>query len=99
MQASHPGDEASLEIRDAQAALWRDGTAVRGPDSDAIKGDLRERSGLAGEKANLASGRTHVSATKHKVTDSQAIAEQLAYSNSRRHPNADSPLAQPLTLP
>lgn len=40
-----PGDEESPDIRDAQAALWRDGTALQGPDSDALKGDLRERNG------------------------------------------------------
>lgn len=40
-----PGDEASPEIRAAQASLWRDGIAHEGPDSDALKGDLRERDG------------------------------------------------------
>jgi len=40
-----PGDEASLDIRAAQASLWKDGVALEGPDSDALKGDLRERNG------------------------------------------------------
>jgi hypothetical protein len=40
-----PGDEASADIRDAQAALWKTGLALQGPDSDALKGDLRERGG------------------------------------------------------
>ena len=40
-----PGDEASEDIRDAQAALWKSGVALAGPDSDALKGDLRERGG------------------------------------------------------
>ena len=40
-----PGDEASADIRDAQAALWKSGLALQGPDSDALKGDLRERGG------------------------------------------------------
>jgi hypothetical protein len=40
-----PGDEASADIRDAQAALWKKGLALEGPDSDALKGDLRERGG------------------------------------------------------
>ena len=46
-QASYhvPGDERSEEIRAAQASLWRDGIALEGPDSDALKGDLRERGG------------------------------------------------------
>jgi hypothetical protein len=40
-----PGDEASDDIRDAQASLWQDGIALAGPDSDALKGNLRERGG------------------------------------------------------
>ncbi len=40
-----PGDEASPDIRAAQASLWKDGIAFEGPDSDALKGDLRERNG------------------------------------------------------
>ncbi|HRH97986.1 MAG TPA: sialate O-acetylesterase [Prosthecobacter sp.] len=40
-----PGDEASPDIRDAQASLWKDGIAFEGPDSDALKGELRERNG------------------------------------------------------
>ena len=46
-QASYhvPGDEASPDIRAAQASLWEDGVALQGPDTDALKGDLRERGG------------------------------------------------------
>jgi len=46
-QASYhvPSDEGSDDIRAAQASLWRDGLALEGPDSDALKGDLRERNG------------------------------------------------------
>ena len=40
-----PGDEASADIRAAQASLWKDGIAVEGPDSDALKGDLRDGGG------------------------------------------------------
>ena len=40
-----PGDEGSDDIRAAQASLWRDGIALEGPDSDALKGKLRERDG------------------------------------------------------
>jgi len=40
-----PGDEASPDIRAAQASLWKDGIAVAGPDSDALKGDFRENGG------------------------------------------------------
>jgi len=46
-QASYhvPGDEASPEIRDAQASTWKDGVALEGPDSDAIKGSFRQNNG------------------------------------------------------
>ena len=46
-QASYhvPGDEGSDDIRAAQSSLWRDGLAHEGPDSDALKGPLRERNG------------------------------------------------------
>jgi len=40
-----PGDEASPDIRAAQASLWKDHIALEGPDSDALKGDLRENGG------------------------------------------------------
>jgi hypothetical protein len=40
-----PGDEASPDIRAAQASLWKDGIALEGPDSDALKGDLRDSNG------------------------------------------------------
>jgi pimeloyl-ACP methyl ester carboxylesterase len=40
-----PGDEASPDIRAAQASLWKDGIALAGPDSDALKGNLRENGG------------------------------------------------------
>ncbi len=40
-----PGDEASPDIREAQASLWRDGIALEGPDSDALKDELRQANG------------------------------------------------------
>ena len=40
-----PGDEASPDIRAAQASLWKDGVALEGPDTDALKGELRENGG------------------------------------------------------
>ena len=39
------GNEASPEIRAAQASLWKAGIALEGPDSDALQGDLREHNG------------------------------------------------------
>ena len=40
-----PGDEASPDIRAAQAAVAADGTALSGPDSDSLKGEWREAGG------------------------------------------------------
>ncbi len=40
-----PGDESSPDIRAAQAALWKAGVALEGPDSDALKGGLRDSGG------------------------------------------------------
>ena len=39
--SSHGGDGVP-EMRDAQKSLWTDGIALEGPDSDALKGDLRD---------------------------------------------------------
>jgi hypothetical protein len=40
-----PGDEESPDIRAAQTSLWKKGVALEGPDSDALKGDLRDDGG------------------------------------------------------
>ena len=40
-----PGDESSPEIRAAQASLWVDGIALQGPDTDTIKGEMRDSGG------------------------------------------------------
>jgi hypothetical protein len=40
-----PGDEASADIRAAQASLWQEGIALEGPDSDALKGAFRDSGG------------------------------------------------------
>ena len=40
-----PGDESDPNIRAAQAALWKKGVAFPGPDTDQLKGELRERGG------------------------------------------------------
>ena len=40
-----PADQGSPEIRAAQASLWRDGVALAGPDSDALKGEFRDQGG------------------------------------------------------
>lgn len=41
MVSSHGGDGVP-EMRDAQKSLWTDGIALEGPDTDALKGDLRD---------------------------------------------------------
>jgi alpha-L-fucosidase len=40
-----PGDEATPGIRAAQRALWESGISLEGPDTDLLKGDLRENKG------------------------------------------------------
>ena len=40
-----PGDESDPNIRAAQAALWQNGVALEGPDTDRFKGKLRGRHG------------------------------------------------------
>jgi hypothetical protein len=67
-QASYhvPGDEESPEIRAAQASLWKDEVALEGPDSDALKGDLRERGGK-GVHFNGTGLREHASRWAEKV--------------------------------
>ncbi len=40
-----PGDESSPEIRAAQESLWKDGIVLEGPDTDALKGVMREAGG------------------------------------------------------
>jgi hypothetical protein len=40
-----PGDESSDDLRAGQAALWKEGIALEGPDTDALKGELREAGG------------------------------------------------------
>ncbi len=46
-QASYhtPDDAGSPDIRAAQAALWKSGLALQGPDTDVMTGPLRERDG------------------------------------------------------
>jgi hypothetical protein len=40
-----PNDTGSEDIREGQAALWHDGIALQGPDTDALRGALREKNG------------------------------------------------------
>jgi lysophospholipase L1-like esterase len=61
-----PGDEASPDIRAAQEALWRHGIALQGPDSDALKGELREQNGQ-GVHFSGKGQRAHAAAWADKV--------------------------------
>lgn len=56
-----PGDESSSDIRAAQAAVCRDGLALPGPDTDALKGSLRD-SGGRGVHFSGAGQRSHAEA-------------------------------------
>lgn len=40
-----PTDAGSEDIRTAQASLWKNGVALEGPDSDALRGPLRDNGG------------------------------------------------------
>jgi len=40
-----PTDVGSEDIRSAQAGLWKDKVALEGPDSDALRGPLRDNGG------------------------------------------------------
>lgn len=68
-QASYhvPGDESSPDLRAGQAALWKEGIALEGPDTDTLKGELRE----AGGKGVHFSGqglREHAALWQRKIT-------------------------------
>ncbi len=67
-QASYhvPGDESSADIRAAQASLWKDGIALEGPDSDALKGELRENGGQ-GVHFSGKGQRAHAAAWERKI--------------------------------
>lgn len=84
-----PGDEASPDIREAQASLWRDGVAIEGPDSDALKGELREARGQ-GVHFSGPGLREHGRKWSEKVGN--WLAEQLP---PRRHPEARESDAPP----
>jgi hypothetical protein len=61
-----PGDEACPDIRAAQASLWEDGIALEGPDTDALKGDLRENGGQ-GVHFSGKGQRAHAAAWERKI--------------------------------
>ncbi len=80
-----PGDEGSPDIRAAQASLWTNGLALQGPDSDAIKGQLRENSGK-GVHFSGPGLRAHAAAWAEKVAP---WLEQLLGPGAAHSPNAN----------
>jgi len=62
-----PGDEASPEIRAAQKALWESGLCIEGPDTDALRGLLRENKGK-GVHFSAEGLRAHAAAWAEKVS-------------------------------
>jgi hypothetical protein len=40
-----PDDSSSIDIRDGQARLWREGIALEGPDTDVLTGAFRDGAG------------------------------------------------------
>jgi predicted phosphodiesterase len=62
-----PGDESDPDIRTAQASLWKNGVALEGPDTDQLKGKLRERDGQ-GVHFSGPGLETHADAWFHKVS-------------------------------
>jgi hypothetical protein len=62
-----PGDEASADIREAQSSLWKTGLALQGPDSDALKGELRERGGKGVHFSGIGL-RAHAASWTEKIT-------------------------------
>jgi hypothetical protein len=61
-----PGDAESTDIRAAQASLWKDGIAMEGPDSDALKGELRDNGGQ-GVHFSGPGLRAHAALWEHKL--------------------------------
>jgi hypothetical protein len=41
----HPGEAGWPDTRAAQKAVWNDGLALPGPDTDTLTGDMREKNG------------------------------------------------------
>ncbi|MEK7950799.1 sialate O-acetylesterase [Luteolibacter soli] len=68
-QASYhvPGDESSDDLRSGQAALWKEGIALEGPDTDTLKGDLREANGK-GVHFSSKGLREHAALWERKIT-------------------------------
>ncbi|MHB9005390.1 MAG: alpha-L-fucosidase [Limisphaerales bacterium] len=91
-----PGDEASPDIRAAQKSLWDAGLALEGPDTDGLKGELREAQGQ-GVHFSGAGLREHAARWTSKVvpwletqlTDSE-VNRPTASGYPSRDPNLDA---------
>jgi hypothetical protein len=62
------GDLAAPEIRAAQAALWKQGLALEGPDTDTLTGEYRQNHG-AGVHMSALGLRAHARLWTEKVGD------------------------------
>ncbi len=62
-----PGDESSPDIRDAQSSLWKGGIALEGPDTDTLKGMLRDNQGK-GVHFSALGQQAHAALWAEKVT-------------------------------
>lgn len=90
-QASYhtPDDPGSPDLRNAQSASWKSGTALEGPDSDSLTGDLRD-SGGTGVHFSGKGLREHGARWAEKVAP--WLEQQLAMSS----PTAFAPTRIPL---
>jgi TolB protein len=80
-----PDDEGSADIRDAQAALWKDGVALEGPDTDALKGEWRDNGGK-GVHFSGPGLREHAAKWVEKVApwlEKQAAVTRIGYTELR----------------
>ena len=88
-----PGDESSPEIRAAQASLWRDGLALEGPDSDALRGEFRDSGGM-GVHFSGSGLREHAARWVNKVVpwlERQLATGNPAFGITRTHVTGPSP--------
>lgn len=80
-----PTDEGSADIRDAQAALWKDKVALEGPDTDALTGKLRDGDGK-GVHFSGPGLREHAAKWVEKVApwlEKQTVPPRIGYSEFR----------------
>ncbi len=87
-----PDDQADPDIRAAQAALWQDGIALPGPDTDRLQGSCREANG-AGVHFSGTGLRAHAEAWLEQVVPWLTSRPEMSPAISRRA--ASGPLLFP----